>query len=162
MAEEILARATSGGPATYIATATGYESDADFSARIAQHRARRDPAWRTYELTPALDLGAALGACPGPVIVDSIGTWVAGHEGFDVDVEGLLVALAARDAPTVLVSDEVGWGVHPSSEAGREFRDALGNLNLRLAELADEALLVVAGRVLELPRSHPPEAGRRG
>ena len=60
-----------------------------------------------------------------------------------------------RSGPTtaavmVIVSDEVGMGVHPESEVGRQFRDVLGDLNQRVAALADEVVLIVAGRVLRL------------
>jgi adenosylcobinamide kinase/adenosylcobinamide-phosphate guanylyltransferase len=44
----------------------------------------------------------------------------------------------------------VGLGVHPSSEVGGWFRDALGELNRAVAETADEVLLVIAGRALRL------------
>ena len=54
--------------------------------------------------------------------------------------------------PLVLVSDEVGLGVHPSTAAGLRFRDTLGELNVAVAEIADDVLLVVAGRVLPLER----------
>jgi adenosyl cobinamide kinase/adenosyl cobinamide phosphate guanylyltransferase len=67
-------------------------------------------------------------------------------------VAALCDALRARAGDAVLVSEEVGLGVHPSSEAGRRFRDALGALNVAVAEVADEVLLVVAGRVLPLER----------
>jgi adenosylcobinamide kinase/adenosylcobinamide-phosphate guanylyltransferase len=77
-----------------------------------------------------------------------------------VKLEPLLATLGKRKRATVLVSDEVGWGVHPATEAGRAFRDALGAVNLTLAEVADEALLVVAGRVIELPRYGPSPGGR--
>jgi adenosylcobinamide kinase/adenosylcobinamide-phosphate guanylyltransferase len=50
----------------------------------------------------------------------------------------------------IVVSDEVGFGVHPSSEEGRRFRDALGMVNQAVSAVADEAILVVAGRVLRL------------
>jgi adenosylcobinamide kinase/adenosylcobinamide-phosphate guanylyltransferase len=51
----------------------------------------------------------------------------------------------------VAVSDEVGSGVHPPTEAGRLFRDQLGWLNQRLAAESDEVVLVVAGRPMALP-----------
>ncbi len=170
VAEAIVLRASGAGsdsrPVTYIATAAvavaGEGSDADFAARIAAHRARRPSEWRTVEVDLGGDLASALTTCAGPVIVDSIGTWVAGHRDFAVDLQPLVAALGERKATTVLVSDEVGWGVHPETETGRLFRDALGAVNLRLAEVAGEALLVVAGRVLELPRAAPRWAGGRG
>ena len=47
--------------------------------------------------------------------------------------------------PFLLVSDEVGLGVVPESEAGRRFRDVLGLVNQRAAEAAEEVHLCVAG-----------------
>ncbi len=47
--------------------------------------------------------------------------------------------------PFVLVSDEVGLGVVPESEAGRRFRDVLGLVNQRAAAAAEEVHLCVAG-----------------
>lgn len=137
------------GPVTYIATAT--VGDADHAERIAAHRARRDPAWLTVEA--GADLTAALRGTRGSVLVDSLGPWVAADEHFAVDVAGLCAALGGRTGDTVVVSEEVGLGVHPSSDAGRRFRDALGMVNAAVADVADEVLLVVAGRVLPLGRT---------
>ena len=67
-----------------------------------------------------------------------------------VDVAGLVAALRRRAEPTVVVTEEVGLSVHPPTEAGRRFADALGQLNLAVADAADQTLLVVAGRVLPL------------
>jgi adenosylcobinamide kinase/adenosylcobinamide-phosphate guanylyltransferase len=50
----------------------------------------------------------------------------------------------------VVVSEEVGLGVHPSFAMGRHFRDALGTLNQAVASVSDRVLLVVAGRALRL------------
>jgi adenosyl cobinamide kinase/adenosyl cobinamide phosphate guanylyltransferase len=47
----------------------------------------------------------------------------------------------------------VGLGVHTPTEAGRRFADALGEINRAVADMADEVLLVVAGRVLPLARA---------
>ena len=86
------------------------------------------------------------------MLVDSLGTWLTGHDDLDADVEGLSAALRARTGDSVVVSEEVGLGVHPSSELGRRFRDALGEVNTAVAAVADGVLLVVAGRVLPLER----------
>ena len=48
------------------------------------------------------------------------------------------------------MSEEVGLGVHPATEDGRRFRDALGTLKQAVAAVADEVLFVVAGRILPL------------
>jgi adenosylcobinamide kinase/adenosylcobinamide-phosphate guanylyltransferase len=56
-----------------------------------------------------------------------------------------LEGAAALATPFILVSDEVGLGVVPESEAGRRFRDVLGLLNQRAAAVAEEVHLCVAG-----------------
>lgn len=135
---------------TYVATAVVDPSDADFAARVDKHRARRPPSWTTVEA--GADLPTVLAALAGPVLVDSLGTWVAGGAGPAPDADALCHALTHRDGSTVVVSEEVGLGVHPSTEAGRAFRDALGTVNRAVADAADEVLLVVAGRILPLAR----------
>lgn len=138
---------------TYVATARVAVDDADHTARVEAHRARRPTAWRTIECADPSRLGAVLIDAGGPVLVDSLGTWVSGAvlDGVDPDIDGLVEAVAARNDPTVIVSDEVGLSVHPPSEMGRRFVDLLGVANRRVADIADRVLLVVAGRVLELP-----------
>ncbi|MDQ6783731.1 MAG: bifunctional adenosylcobinamide kinase/adenosylcobinamide-phosphate guanylyltransferase [Actinomycetota bacterium] len=138
------------GDVTFVATGAVDRSDPEWAARIAGHRSRRPSRWSTVELGPAGDLAASLGAIDGPVLVDSLGTWVAGHPDFVVDCSQLVAALAERRQPTILVSDEVGMGVHPSTATGRRFRDALGGVNRAVADASATVLLVVAGRTLPL------------
>jgi adenosyl cobinamide kinase/adenosyl cobinamide phosphate guanylyltransferase len=137
-------------PITYLATAVVDPADADFAARVAAHRARRPADWATVESGP--DLHVALAGTTGSVLVDALGTWVAATPDFAVDVVALCAALQARVGDTVVVSDEVGLGVHPGTDLGRRFRDVLGGVNQAVAEVADRVLLVVAGRVLPLER----------
>jgi adenosyl cobinamide kinase/adenosyl cobinamide phosphate guanylyltransferase len=59
-------------------------------------------------------------------------------------------AAARRVAPTVVVSNEVGLGIHPATPLGRHFRDLLGAVNRCVAAGANTAWLVVAGRVVRL------------
>jgi adenosylcobinamide kinase/adenosylcobinamide-phosphate guanylyltransferase len=136
-------------PVTYVATAT--PADPDFVARIEAHRQRRPAAWLTVEA--GTDLMAVLARLDGTVLVDALGTWLAAVPDFAVDTPGLCTVLQARKAKaaTVVVSDEVGLGVHPYTAAGGRFRDALGTLNRAVADVADEVVLVVAGRGLRLP-----------
>jgi adenosyl cobinamide kinase/adenosyl cobinamide phosphate guanylyltransferase len=143
-----------GAEVTYVATGTA--TDPEMSARIARHRDRRPAGWSTVEVEPgaAATLPALLAGLTGPVLVDSLGTWVAACPDLAPDGPALCAALTGRDGATVLVSEEVGLGVHPPTEVGRRFADALGILNRLVADAADEVLLVVAGRVLPLDRAH--------
>lgn len=136
------------GPVTYIATFVSGDDDRDMAARVAAHQARRPAHWTTVETAELV--GAMRAAEPGTVLIDSLTTWVGAATGFAVDAAGLCLAMGSHDGDVIVVSDEVGLGVHPSSEEGRRFRDALGLVNQAVSAVADEALLVVAGRVLRL------------
>lgn len=132
---------------TYVATMRA-GNDAALAERVAWHRRRRPADWATVEA--GTDLPATLGKASGTVLLDSLGPWLALHDGFAADGGALCAALAARTSDTIVVSDEVGLGVIPATALGGAFRDALGSLNQAVASVADRVLLVVAGRVLML------------
>jgi adenosylcobinamide kinase / adenosylcobinamide-phosphate guanylyltransferase len=158
IAESLVTRLAADAPVTYIAT--GWRSDDDMTARIERHQARRPDRWSTVEAGADL-VGALVGAASAPVLVDALGTWVAQHfdqptGGFPVDGPSLCGALADRgDAVTVVVSDEVSMSVHAESASVRRYVDVLGDVNQAVAQIADEVLLVVAGRVTRLERWEP-------
>ncbi len=135
-----------GEPVTFVATAA--VTDPGMAARIEAHRARRPASWPTIECGEGLpDVVAGI---DGTALVDSLGTWVAGAPEMRVDANALVGALQGRGAHTVVVSEEVGLSVHAPTAAGRDFTDALGDLNVAVAEVADRVLLVAAGRVVSL------------
>ena len=151
--------ASSAASVTYVATATAAPGDHEWVARIEGHRRRRPAAWETVETR---DLAKLFTRNDGSVLlVDSITTWLAGVmdeygcwvEPPEPDSEQRLTealdALAhtwiATRSSIIVVSDEVGGGVVPSTYSGRRFRDLLGELNQRLAAAADEVWLVTAG-----------------
>jgi adenosylcobinamide kinase/adenosylcobinamide-phosphate guanylyltransferase len=145
----------------YVATGPLADTaDPEWSARVHHHRARRAAGWRTVE---TLGLPAALDGAGCPVLVDCLGTWLAGL----VDEAGwedlgsasahvanaraeLLAALGRVRQPVVLVTNEVGWSLVPETPSGRFFADELGRLNAAVSAAADRVHLVVAGRVLDL------------
>lgn len=137
-------------PWTYIATAEAF--DTEMVARIAAHRARRDAGWET--LDAPRELPAMLRAARPPVLVDCLTLWLSNLMLAERDVvaetSALEAALAAREGPVVLVSNEVGSGIVPATPLGRRFRDAQGVLNQRMAAIADQVELVVAGLPLRL------------
>jgi adenosyl cobinamide kinase/adenosyl cobinamide phosphate guanylyltransferase len=149
-------------PVRYLATARYDHDDQEWSARIAAHRARRSPRWRTLE---GVELSAELTRPDEPpMLVDDLATWLTGamdDAGAWDGGAGPLVDVAARadavvravgscPARLVLVSAEVGLGVVPATRSGRLFRDELGSLNARLAQVCDEVVLLVAGIPLTL------------
>lgn len=160
-AEGLLTDAT----VTYVATARRYPDDPDWDARIALHVARRPSTWHTVEAPAPSDLPALLTATSyedPPILVDDLSTWLVGAlddadawEGHGLgaverDIDELVGAVATCRTRLVLVTAEVGLGVVPSTRSGRLFRDHLGALNARVAEVCDEVLLLVAGIPLRL------------
>lgn len=144
-----------GGTVSFVATAPRLDDDGDWADRIARHVAER-PAWRTIE--EPVDLAAALDAAGDDLaIVDCLTLWVsnlmyAGHD--DAAIAAAAATFAAtsqsRPVPTVVVSNEVGLGIHPDNPLGRHFRDLLGTVNQRVAAAADRSLFFVAGRAVAL------------
>jgi|ERR1700733_6904598 adenosylcobinamide kinase / adenosylcobinamide-phosphate guanylyltransferase len=133
-------------PWMYVATAAA--GDAEMAERIASHRARRGPNWRTIEATHNLD--RVLADCKADaVLVDCLTLWLSNLMLADGAVEEEMTrvekALSSATAPKVLVSNEVGSGIVPDYPLGRRFRDAQGIFNQRIAALADRVVLVVAG-----------------
>ena len=131
-------------------------AEASWAERVAAHRARRPATWVTVEVTAGGDLAGAVASVPGDVLVDALGAWLAGCPGFAFDGPALVEALEAGSGEAVVVSEEVGLGVHPYAPVGQAFRDALGLLNGVVSAAAAEAVLVVTGRALSLPA---PDAG---
>ena len=140
------------GPGTYVATGLVAPGDDDFADRVARHRARRPASWATVDEPYAVP--EVLARLEGVVLLDALGTWIAND--LEADIDALVKALVHRPGDTIVVSEEVGLGVHPVSEVGRLFADRLGEANRRVAEVADRCLLVVAGRVIDLPAGQHP------
>lgn len=133
-------------PVTYLATLAAEGGDESLATRIAAHRARRPASWHTVDARA--DLDAQVRELPGTVLIDSLGPWVAGHRPAATAVGDLCHALVSRTGDTVVVSDEVGLSVHPTTDAGLAFRDELGDVNTAVAAVADRTLFVVAGRLV--------------
>jgi adenosylcobinamide kinase / adenosylcobinamide-phosphate guanylyltransferase len=145
---------------TFLATAELRE-DEEMQRKIQRHRAERPQHWTTIE--ESLNLAAAIDSVSNCdlLLIDCL-TLFAGKL-LEVHSENLPAIAAAVDAvcdslsasacPVVLVSNEVGSGVVPSFELGRRYRDLLGEINQRVASIADHVVLMVAGLPLTLKGS---------
>lgn len=161
---ERLARADGGDGVLYVATAT--VTDDEMTARIARHRADRPAAWETVELPMRagdtvrqranlphvllLDCLTLLLSTPAFTDPDLSADAIEAHATAEVD--GLLRLRDEHSGTLIVVSNEVGMGLHPNSALGRAYRDALGRANQRLATHADAAYLLIAGIPLDLYR----------
>ncbi len=144
---------------TYVATSLADAGDPEWAERIERHRQRRPASWTTMETSDPARLLGQHGA--GALLLDSVTTWLAqvmdgcgcwlevppddANLELASSVDSLVRAWASAPARVVAVSDEVGSGIVPATASGRRFREALGELNQRLAQAADEVWLVTAG-----------------
>ena len=148
------------GRVTFLATAQA--GDGDMAVRIARHRAERPAHWTTieepFEVPARLRGLRAIDAA----LVDCLTLWVSNLM-LRGDSDAAILAAADTLAQVVpacvfdvtLVSNEVGEGVHPETEAGLRFRDLLGSVNQRLAAACDRVVLMVAGLPLTLKAPSP-------
>jgi adenosyl cobinamide kinase/adenosyl cobinamide phosphate guanylyltransferase len=141
-------------PVVFIATGQG--RDPEMAQRIARHRRERPESWETIE--EPLHLLEAIGEAgsDGCVVIDCLTLWTANAleelEPAAVEAQAAEAADAAssRRGLTIAVTNEVGLGLVPDTPLGRCYRDVLGRVNAIWAEASDRALLLVAGRALEL------------
>ena len=140
------------GRAWFLATAL--PGDPELDDRICRHRAERSAEWPTIDVGG--DLAAAIAATEPaePILIDGLTLWLAmllgdGAPAIDPILDGPVAqaygALAARPGAAIVVSDEVGLGIVPMHANARAYRDLVGIAHQRLAAMADEAYLFVAG-----------------
>jgi len=156
IAEAVVARENQA--AIYVATAEA--RDEEMARRIAAHRERRGPNWRTREipLELAQDLPGLLQS-EDPVLVDCLTLWLSNtmlaQRETETEIGALVAGLALARAPLVLVSNETGLGIVPDNALARRFRDYSGVMNQQIAAVANNVLLVAAGLPLVMKGRNP-------
>jgi len=140
------------GRAWFLATA--WPGDPELDDRIARHRRERPASWPTIEVGTDLEAALAQTAPSEPVLIDGLTLWLSailGDDPPDIDslldgpVAAALEAIARRPGPVIVVSDEVGGGIVPMHPVARTYRDLAGMVHQRVAAMADEVHLLVAG-----------------
>jgi adenosylcobinamide kinase/adenosylcobinamide-phosphate guanylyltransferase len=153
---------------TFIATAERRD-DEEMLRKIERHRAERPETWTTIEEPLKLaDAIASASRASDVILIDCLTFFAANlmeAEGEkasydDSNVDDFCAALTAAPCSVVLVSNEVGSGVVPAYALGRRFRDLVGEVNQRVAAVADNVLLMVAGLPLALKGSIPTGVGQ--
>jgi adenosylcobinamide kinase/adenosylcobinamide-phosphate guanylyltransferase len=147
---------------TFIATARG--TDAEMRKKIARHRRERPAAWRTIEAP--LELKKAIRSASQEsdlVLIDCLTVYIdnvmsAGRKSKSkrdskVHINAVCDAIRATEASVIVVSNEVGSGVVPPYRSGRAYRDLLGQMNQKVAQIADNVILMVAGVPMSVKES---------
>jgi adenosylcobinamide kinase / adenosylcobinamide-phosphate guanylyltransferase len=132
----------------YVATSRIW--DDDFAKRVKRHQDERGPEWTSLESERDIHLLPLIGKV---AVIDCITLWLTNlFVGFEYDIDKALAAfkteidaLAAVNATLIIISNEIGMGVHAETEAGRKFTDLQGWANQYVASVAQEAILMVSG-----------------
>jgi adenosylcobinamide kinase/adenosylcobinamide-phosphate guanylyltransferase len=137
----------------YVATAEAL--DREMAERIAAHKKARSRRWacaeEPLEIARLINRAGQLYPARDVLLVDCLTLWLnnvlfkEGLKHFQRRKTDLLKAARASKKSLIMVSNEVGLGIVPENEAGRQFRDLAGWLNQDLASVADTVVFVAAG-----------------
>lgn len=137
----------------YVATAEAL--DLEMQERIATHKKARGKHWacaeEPLEIARLIQRADQLYPARDVLLIDCLTLWlnnVLAKEGarfFDRRRKNLLKAVRASKKSLIMVSNEIGLGIVPDNDLGRQFRDLAGRLNQDLAAVADTVLFIAAG-----------------
>ena len=132
----------------YVATAKIW--DDDFQARVQRHQDERGPEWTTFEAYRDLHLLPLDGRV---AVVDCVTLWLTNFfMDRENDIELALAdfkkeidRLALLSGTFIVISNELGMGMHADTELGRKFADLQGWANQYVAGKSAEAVFMVSG-----------------
>ncbi|PIF31143.1 adenosylcobinamide kinase /adenosylcobinamide-phosphate guanylyltransferase [Flavobacterium sp. 9] len=133
----------------YVATARKW--DADFQNRIDRHQQERDERWTNIEKEKHL---SEIDFSGKVALIDCVTLWLTNffidHKN-DVPLsleeakKEFLSIAAQENATLIIVTNEIGMGVHAETHIGRKFTELQGWMNQFLASNANEVVLMVSG-----------------
>lgn len=137
----------------YLATSRIW--DEDFKKRVDRHLADRDERWTTIEEEKNISSVITENTT---VVIDCVTLWLTN---FYVDTEynietSLVLAkeeidkLSTINANIIIISNEIGMGLHATTESGRKFTELQGWTNQHIGKHADKAFFMVSGLPLTL------------
>ena len=135
---------------TPIYLATSRIWDEDFKQRVDRHISDRDERWTTVEEEKWL---SKVISEKQTVVIDCVTLWLTNFfvdTKYDIE-KTLEIAkeeinkLVEIDANIIIISNEIGMGLHANSESGRKFTQLQGWTNQHIAKLADKATFMVSG-----------------
>jgi adenosylcobinamide kinase/adenosylcobinamide-phosphate guanylyltransferase len=132
----------------YVATAKVW--DDDFAQRIQRHKAERGLVWINYEEELYV---SRLPLDGHTVVIDCVTLWLTNffeQQAYDVDsileaIKTEIRALQQKAGTFIMVTNELGMGLHAETAAGRKFTDLQGWVNQYIAGIAGSVTLMVSG-----------------
>jgi adenosylcobinamide kinase/adenosylcobinamide-phosphate guanylyltransferase len=132
----------------YVATAKAW--DDDFAGRIQRHKDERGREWINYEETLYV---SKLPLDGHTVVIDCVTLWLTNffeQHAYDANealaaMQAEISALQQKAGTFIIVTNEIGMGVHAATAAGRKFTDLQGWANQYIAHIAQTVVLMVSG-----------------
>lgn len=133
----------------YVATARNW--DGDFQKRIDRHQSDRDENWVNIEKEKHL---SEIDFSGKVAMIDCVTLWLTN---FFVDTKNdvelcleqakkeIELVLQQEDVTIIIITNEIGMGVHAATHVGRKFTELQGWMNQYLAKKADKVILMVSG-----------------
>jgi adenosylcobinamide kinase / adenosylcobinamide-phosphate guanylyltransferase len=138
--------------------ATGRAWDDEMTSRIDKHKARRETNWQSFE-EPLEVSQFVRNKSTGydTLLLDCLTLWVTNlmleERAIEPAFQDLLSTITSFQGTIIFVSNEIGMGIVPENKMAREFRDYIGDLHKRIADIANEVYLVVAGIPMTVKKS---------
>jgi len=137
----------------YLATARHW--DDDFEKRIQRHQSERDQRWTSIEAEKHISQMQLTGKV---VVVDCVTLWLTNFfTDTKCDIDSSLQqgkeeidALDTNSTTFIIISNEIGMGMHADTEAGRKFTDLQGWMNQYIAQKANKVIFMVSGLPLSI------------
>jgi adenosylcobinamide kinase/adenosylcobinamide-phosphate guanylyltransferase len=142
-----LAKSLSDKP-VYLATSRIW--DEGYKARIERHKSERDTSWENIEEEKEL---SKLHLANKTVVLDCVTLWLTNFftdTNYDLtlslnEAKQEFDAFIKQDMQLIIISNEIGMGIHASTDMGRKFTDLQGWMNQYIAQKADSATFMVSG-----------------
>lgn len=132
----------------FIATCVPY--DEEMKDRVRRHQKDRGSTWTTVDAPVELAEAILKQSQNAQVILaDCLTLWMSNllmeSENLESRVEELTAAINKAQCPVIIVSNEVGTGIVPENALARQYRDAAGFANQKVAACVDKVIWMVAG-----------------
>ena len=146
----------------YLATARHW--DDDFEKRIQRHQAERDERWTSIEEEKNI---SGLPLTGKVVVMDCVTLWLTNFftdNKYDIDTslqqcKQEIDKLNTAENTFIIISNELGMGMHAETEIGRKFTDLQGWMNQYIAQKADKVIFMVSGIPMVIKSPQPPKGG---
>ena len=142
----------------YLATARRWDND--FEKRIQRHQSERDERWTSIEEEKYISKLSLNGKV---IVMDCVTLWLTNFfTDTKYDIESSLQqckdeinGLDTVNNTFIIISNELGMGMHADTEIGRKFTDLQGWLNQYIAQKANKVVFMVSGIPVVIKTPNP-------